>query len=330
MHKEYHHLSLKEREVIDMMRRQGISMRQMAWVLGRSPSSISRELRRNRSSVYDCYMDHRAQERAYNRRSKASHRMRLKSDAIRDYVESKLKEDWSPEQIAGRIRIDHPGLSISHEAIYQYIYHHPSIPDRTELISCLRRSHKRRKRKGQAPDKHKSKIPNRIGIEDRPEVVDERSRFGDWEADTLTSRQSKAALLSMAERKSRLVQLEKLEAKTAPATSAAVTKRLLRFPKETHHTITFDNGSENADHENISEDAKIKCFFCDPNSPWQRGTNENINGLVRQYLPKKTDFAIISAEKIKWIETKLNNRPRKCLDYKTPLEVANLCVALQS
>jgi len=190
MHKEYHHLSLKEREGIDMMRRQGISVRQMAVVLGRSPSSISRELRRNRSHVYDCYMDHRAQERADKRRNMASRRMRLKNDAIRDYVESKLKQDWSPEQIAGRIEIDHSGLSISHEAIYQYVYD-PSTLNREELINCLRRSHKSRRRKGRAPDKHKSRIINRIGIEQRPKVVDERSRFGDWEADTLTSRQSK-------------------------------------------------------------------------------------------------------------------------------------------
>lgn len=328
MHKEYHHLSLKEREVIDMMRRDGRSTRQVARVLNRTPSTISRELRRNSSDVYGYYLDHLAQERADKRRSKASRRMRLRKKQVRDYVECKLKQDWSPEQIAGRIRIDHPGLSISHETIYQYVYH-LSTPNRAELISCLRRSHRRRKRKGQAPRKHKSKIVNRIGIEHRPKVVDERSRFGDWEADTLTSRQSKAALLSMAERKSRLVQIEKLEAKTAPATSKAITKRLLCFPKDFRRTITFDNGSENADHEDISEDTKIECFFCDPNSSWQRGTNENTNGLIRQYLPKKTDFAIISNEKIKWIETRLNNRPRKCLDYKTPLEVANLCVALQ-
>ncbi len=221
-----------------MMRRKEISMRQMSVVLVRSPSSISRELRRNRSPVYDSYLDHRAQERTDNRRSSASRRMRLKSNAVRDYVKSKLKQNWSPEQIAGRIGIDHPGLSISHEAIYQYVYH-PSTPNRGELISYLRRSHKRRKRKGQAPNKHKSRIINRVGIEQRPKVVDERSRFGDWEADTLVSRQSKAVLLSMVERKSRLVQLEKLEARTAPLTSKAIIRRLLGFPQESfaHHNL---------------------------------------------------------------------------------------------
>jgi len=254
--------------------------------------------------------------------------MRLKNDAVRDYVESKLKQDWSPEQISGRIEIDHPGLSISHEAIYQYVYH-TSTSNREELISCLRHSHKRRRRKGRAPDKHKLRIINRIGIEQRPKVVDERSRFGDWESDTLVSRQSKAALLSMVERKSRLVQLERLDNRTAPVTSRAIIRRLLGFPQETRHTITFDNGTEHADHEDVSEEAKIKCFFCDPYSSWQRGTNENTNGLVRQYLPKKTDFAIISDEDIRLIESRLNNRPRKCLGFKTPLEVANLSVALQ-
>lgn len=152
-----------------------------------------------------------------------------------------------------------------------------------------------------------------------------------------TSRQSKAALLSMVERKSRLVQLEKLENKTSALTSQAVINRLLRFPKDSRHTITFDNGSENTEHEAISEAADIKCFFCDTYSAWQRGTNEHNNGLVRQYLPKKTDFAIISEEEIRLIESRLNSRHRtegrrqrsNCLDFKTPLEVPNTCVALQ-
>ena len=328
MHKRYRHLGLKEREVIENMRRAERSIREMARVLSRSPSSISRELRRNRLTVHASYLDHHAQERADRRQSNTSRRMRLKSDKIRDYVVSKLNQDWSPEQIAGRIKIDHPGLSISHEAIYQYIYH-LSTPNRGELIGCLRRSHKRRKRKGAAPDKHKLKITGRIGIEQRPFEVETRARFGDWEADTLISRRSKAAVLSMVERRSRLVQLERLEAKTSILTSQAIISRLLCFPRDSRHTITFDNGTENAGHEEISKETDIRCFFCEPYSSWQRGTNEHTNGLVRQYLPKKTDFAIISDEMIRFIESRLNNRPRKCLDYKTPLEVANICVALQ-
>jgi len=328
MHSRYQHLGLKEREVIDTMRRDGRSIREMGCVLGRSPSTISRELRRNPSPAYDFYIDHRAQVRADKRRSKASHRMRLKSKVIRGYVVSKLTQDWSPEQIAGRIEIDHPGISISHEAIYQYVYH-PSTPNRQELIGCLRRSHKRRKRKGRAPDKHRSKITGRVGIEQRPREVETRARFGDWEADTLISRQSRAAILTMVERSSRLVQLEKLDAKTSTLTSQAIISCLLCFPRDSRHTITFDNGPENAEHEVISKATDIKCFFCEPYSSWQRGTNEHTNGLVRQYLPKKTNFDTISNEEIKLIESRLNNRPRKCLGFKTPLEVANLCVALQ-
>jgi len=133
----------------------------------------------------------------------------------------------------------------------------------------------------------------------------------------------------MVERKSRLVQIEKLEARTAPLTSKAIIRRLLGFPQESLHTITFDNGTEHAAHEDISKETEIQCYFCDTYSSWQRGTNENTNGLVRQYLPKKTDFAIISDEDIRLIESRLNNRPRKCLKFKTPLEVANLSVALQ-
>lgn len=328
MHSRYQHLGLKERELIDKMHRDGRSIRQMGRVLDRSPSTISRELRRNRSPIQHYYMDHRAQERADKRRSRASRRMRLKNDKIREYVADKLRQDWSPEQIAGRIGIDRPDLSISHEAIYQYVYH-PSTPNRQELVSCLRRSHRRRKRKGQAPNKHKSRIVNRIGIEYRPKVVDERSRFGDWEADTLTSRRSKAAVLTMVERKSRLVMLTRLDVRTASLTSEAIIESLSLFPKDGCRTLTVDNGTENGGHEEVSKATGINCFFCDPYSSWQRGTNEHINGLVRQYLPKKTDFATISADKIKWIESRLNSRPRKCLDYKTPLEVANQSVALQ-
>jgi len=204
--------------------------------------------------------------------------MRLKNDKIRDYVVSKLNQDWSPEQIAGR-----------------------------------------------------------IGIEHRPSEVETRARFGDWEADTLISRRSRAAILTMVERSSRLVQVERLDARTASLTSQAMINCLIRFPKDARRTLTLDNGPENAEHEVISKETDIRCFFCEPYSSWQRGTNEHTNGLVRQYLPKKTDFAIISSEEIKLIESRLNNRPRtegrrmrsKCLDYKTPLEVANLCVALQ-
>ena len=145
----------------------------------------------------------------------------------------------------------------------------------------------------------------------------------------MISRRSKAAVLSMVERRSRLVQLERLEAKTSILTSQAIISRLLCFPRDSRHTITFDNGTENAGHEEVSQSTGISCFFCEPYSSWQRGTNEHTNGLVRQYLPKKTDFAIISDEMIRFIESRLNNRPRKCLDYKTPLEVANICVALQ-
>ncbi|MCK4334104.1 IS30 family transposase [candidate division WOR-3 bacterium] len=214
---------------------------------------------------------------------------------------AKLKEDWSPEQISGRIGIDHPGLSVSHEAIYQYIYH-PFTPDREELIGCLRRSHRRRNKKGAAPDKHKPKIVNRIGIEHRPPEADTRNEFGHWEADTLVSRKSLVALVSLVERKSRRLILEKIDRKTARQTSQAIINRLFGFPKDALRTITFDNGTEHADHQDISKATNIQCFFCDLYSAWQRGTNEHTNGLVRGYLPKGTDFSKITEEEIAWID----------------------------
>jgi IS30 family transposase len=263
-----------------------------------------------------------------SKRENASKRQRLKNEQTVSYVTSKLKEGWSPEQISGRISIDHPELSISHEAIYQYIYH-PATKDRQELIQCLRRAHRKRKNKSIGRKQRKTKIPGRVPIELRPSLVEGRSQFGHWEGDSLVSRKSRVALNSLVERKSRLLFLTKLERKTAKATHNAVVNRLKVLPAKARRTLTLDNGTENTKHQEITSSVGIKCFFAHPYSSWERGTNENLNGLVRWYLPKGTDFRKISEGKIARIESSINNRPRKCLGYKTPLEVASACVALR-
>jgi IS30 family transposase len=301
---------------------------QIATVLNRNKSTISRELHRNASPKYQCYMPHRTQERAEMRRQYASQRTLLKNDRIRDYVMTKLKEDWSPEIIAGRIQIDHPDLSISHEAIYQYIYH-PQTPNRLELIKYLRRAHRRRKKKGIGRKERKTKIPNRMPIDVRPPSVETRSEFGHWEGDTLVSRKSTFVLNSLVERKSRLLQLTRLKRRGAVETKEAVVKRLTPFPQNIRCSLTLDNGTEHVLHEEITKAIGLQCFFCHPYSAWERGSNENINGLIRWYLPKGTDFANISDEMIGWIESRLNHRPRKCLNFKTPLEAADSYVALR-
>ena len=328
MQKRYHHLTLFEREIITEMLWKKKSVSHIATTMNRNKSTISRELHRNASPKYQCYMPHRAQERAEMRRQHTSQRTRLKNDQIRDYVITKLKEDWSPEIIAGRIQIDHPDLSISHEAIYQYIYH-PQTPNRLELIKHLRRSHRRRKKKGIGRKERKTKIPNRIPIDVRPSSVATRSEFGHWEGDTLVSRKSTFVLNSLVERKSRLLQLTRLKRRGAAETKEAVINRLTPFPQNTRRSLTLDNGTEHVFHEEITKAIGLQCFFCHPYSAWERGSNENINGLIRWYLPKGTDFANISDEMIGWIESRLNHRPRKCLDFKTPLEAADSYVALQ-
>ena len=299
-----------------------------AKALGRDKSTITRELNNNSSPKHKKYLSHMAHQRAVCKRKSASKRQRLKDNQTLLYVTSKLKEGWSPEQISGRINIDRPELSISHEAIYQYVYH-PATENRQELIQCLRRAHRKRKNKSIGRKQRKSKIPGRISIELRPSLVEDRSQFGHWEGDSLVSRKSLVALNSLVERKSRLLFLTKLERKTAEATRNAVINRLKILPVQARRTLTLDNGTENAQHQKITASIGIDCFFANPYASWERGTNENLNGLVRWYLPKGTDFRKISKTQIARIESAINNRPRKCLGYKTPLEVASACVALR-
>jgi IS30 family transposase len=304
------------------------SLRKIAQELGRSPSSISRELQRNASPEYRLYLSHRADMRAAGRRKQASRRPRLKNDQILSYVCAKLREGWSPEQIAGRIGLDHPGLAISHEAIYQYIYH-PHTPERQELIRCLRRRHRRRTDRPLGRQERKTKIPNRVPIDCRPVAAAHRRQFGHWEGDSLVSRKSRVALNALVERKSRLLCLTRLVRKTAEATVQAVSMRLAEFPRGFRRSLTLDNGTENTLHEDITTNLALRCFFSHPYASWERGTCENTNGLVRWYLPKGTDFSTISVEQIAHIESLLNNRPRKCLGFKTPIEVAYPYVALR-
>jgi IS30 family transposase len=242
-------------------------------------------------------------------------------------VITKLEKGWSPEQIAGRLPFDHPGQAISHEAIYQFIYDRQT-EDRLELIQLLRRAHKKRKAKGIGRKERKTKIPNRISIDARPKAVESRKQYGHWEGDTLISRKSKAAIHSMIERKSRLLLLTKLDRKSASATSRTIIRRLGKLPAKGRRTLTLDNGTENAKHEKVTSKIGLKCYFARPYAAWQRGANEHANGLVRWYLPKGTDFSKIDKEQLKWIEHQINSRPRKCLGYKTPLEVAASSVAL--
>lgn len=240
-----------------------------------------------------------------------------------NYVIAQLKNGLSPELIAGRIGKDIDGAAISHEAIYQWIY-----DEAREFIDCLVRRHRKRMRRGHSR-KHKNlHIPQRVAIDQRPAVIDERKQMGHWEVDTAVSRQSKAALHIMAERVSRFTKITKLDRKGARESRIAMNRRLARLPRSLRRSFTYDNGPENTEHIQVNKTLHSRSYFCNPFHSWEKGTVENTVGLIRRFLPKKTDFASVSKNQIKAIETWLNNRPRKCLDFYTPAEVFNRRVAL--
>lgn len=314
--KKYSHLSLIERELISFHKAQGKSINDIGRLLNRSASTISRELKRNAPPVHTkYYVGCRAHLRAKKRISNAHERPKLKNDLIRDYVEKKLNLGWSPEQISGRLQLDHSEYSISYEAIYQYIY-----KEQRELIKSLPRGHKRRQKRGHSKKHRNSHIPNRVSIEDRPDHINFRNDPGHWESDTLGSRLSKAALVVNVERKTRVTLISKIDYKTSFNTRDSIIQRLSALPQKLRHTITYDNGYENVLHDDVNKALQMKSFFCNPNASWEKGTVENTNGLIRRFFPKKTDFIIISEKEVQLVEFLLNTRPRKCLNYLTPYE----------
>jgi IS30 family transposase len=322
MKKQYKHLTLKERETIDILHRLRKSFTYIARELGVHKSTISREIKRYTFHHRDCYLASRADFASKYKKSFANQHERLKDPRIVEYVRDKLFENWSPELISGRIKIDLPGLSISYEAIYQYIYSIEKPWQRNELIGHLVRRHRARTRKFPDRKRNPSRIKNRISIEQRPKSAESREQPGHWEGDSLVSSESKVALNSLTERTTRLLFVTKMSQKCSRETSDVIIKRLKILPKNMRRTLTLDNGSENAEHERVTKNIGTLCFFAHPNSAFERGSNEHINGLIRRYLPKGTDFANISNEEIKYIETKINQRPRKCLGFRNPLETA--------
>jgi IS30 family transposase len=327
---KYKHLSIEEREKIQELLWQKTSIRDIAKVIGRSHSSILRELKRNNPIRKIRYNSRLSNERALIKRKNRGRKDRLKTKEIRKYVITKLKLRWSPEQISGRIKIDLKE-NISHEAIYQYIYseiHRDGYgyvkPNKEDLRIYLKRRHKRRNikgmRKSQRVFKHKG-----ISIEERPKEVENRLVLGHWEGDSVVSMKSTVGLNTLVERKSGLVLISKILNKKMVETTNAVINRLKDIPCK---TLTLDNGSENFGYEKIQKELQISCYFAHPYCSGERGTNENTNGLIRHYFPKGTDFATIGEETIQAVERALNNRPRKRLGWKTPLEVFNESGAL--
>jgi IS30 family transposase len=308
----YSQLAEGQRYQIAVLLEMGKSVRRTAQLIGVHPSTVSRELRRNGHGRNYCPLQ--AQARSEQRRREAPKARRMTPALVAD-IEALLREEWSPEQIAGWLRVTW-GFRISHERIYQHVWE-----DRAnggDLYRYLRRGGKRYRRhwgKGSA-----SRIPHRVGIEARPAVVAQRSRLGDWEGDTLLGGRRGAAVVTLVERKSRYTLLGKVGRRFADHVRDAILG-LLRPHRGKRHTLTLDNGSEFVEHERLSKALGLGVFFAGPYRAWERGTNENTNGLLRQYLPKGMDFEGVSEAALAWIMDRLNHRPRKCLGFRTPHEV---------
>jgi len=321
------HLTLEERVEIYRMREMGMSGRKIACEIGRHHSVINRELRRNSKPYrFDGYKpveaDNISQKRALQQRQKAP----LKNPEIYLYVREKLRIKWTPEQIAGRLDIDIPGEKISYETIYQYIY---GIGSHDKLWTHLVRHHKKRKRKKPSPKdwKEKAKIKGKVPIEERHTKANNRSQAGHWETDLMESKRGIDTNVSAHhERKTRFTKLEKLTNKKSKTKHKKMQKTLKKLQsisksrKPIVRSVTYDNGSENALHQKLSENLKIKGYFCQPYHSWEKGSVENVIGRVRRFIPKGTDLNTISEEYLQQVENWINNAPLKCLNWKTPNE----------
>jgi len=313
MPKHYNHLTREQRCQIWALKTTGLSQRQIALGLGVSPSTISRELKRNQGRKG--YRFQQADTLATERRHAASAQPTcMTPDNIR-IIEKRLEEGWSPDQISGRLKLE--GICVSHESIYHHVW-----SDKQQggfLYRHLRHAGKKynRRSSGRAG---RGCIPNRVDIKERPAIVEKKSRVGDWEGDTIIGKEHQGAILTLVDRKSKFLVMEKLKRKTAKQVLSASKRRLRKLPHKVL-TITFDNGKEFSAHQEISKALKTKCYFATPYHSWERGLNEHTNGLARQYIPKKTNLSTIPRSTVKRVEMRLNNRPRKVLEYKTPREV---------
>lgn len=302
-----------------------MSNKECARRLRRHVSTIGRELRRNRyvGEKDTFYEPLHAQQKAVERKERAwKAKHPLKSAKVYRYVIYHLRKGWSPEQIAGRLKEedypDDPSWHISHETIYQFIYH-PSQKDARWWEYLRRGRKKRRKKHGRAV--HRSRIPDRVSIHQRPKGANQRTEIGHWEGDTVVGKGRDNGLHTAYERLSSLYRFEPMEDLSSESSIKAQLKIYGSYPKKARKSTTLDNGSEHVQHTTLNKKLHVSTYFADPYSAWQRGGNENANMWLRYYFPKGTDFGKISYEELKAVEWELNNRPRKRLGFKTPQEV---------
>jgi IS30 family transposase len=313
----YKQLTEEDRIEIYAMKQAGKQQNQMAAALGIHPSTISRELARNEG--LRGYRPKQAQQKALLRRLTARKAVKMTPQTI-DYIECKLRQEHSPEQIAERMKVNPNwhGPAVSHERIYQHIWQ-----DKAQgglLYKHLRIGGTKQRRKRRNSRDMRGMVKNRVGIEDRPGIVERKIRIGDWEGDTVVGKNHQGALVTLVDRKSKLTLIGKVDRYTAKAVEQTIISLMELLPRRTY-TLTVDNGKEFSNHESIAQTLEIKVFFADPYSAWQRGLNENTNGLIRQYVPKGSNIRTLTDEQIEHIMDRLNNRPRKSLGFLTPNEV---------
>ena len=308
------HLTLEERDRIAQLLHQGADQKEIANALGRCPSTISRELRRNRTG--DQYYAGRAQRESERRCRERPILHKMDDPQINEAVRAGLAQDWAPEQITGRMKQKHPDCPdrrVSPQTIYDWI---KQDEDREHWESHLRRRGKRPCRQ-----KNGASTGDAARIANRPEVIEQRLRLGDFEGDTVLGPPGTGGVATLVDRQSRFTIIIKIQSKNADHVHEKLKQRLQELDEERRRSITFDNGTEFARCNRLEKHLGMKLYFADPGCPYQRGTNENTNGLIRQYFPKGTDFRDISHHAARRAENLLNNRPRACLGYRTPAEV---------
>ncbi|WP_343317366.1 IS30 family transposase [Arthrobacter sp. TMP15] len=316
-------LTFTQREEIAILRAQGQSLRAIGEVIGRSASTVSRELRRN-TKPGTAYRATSAHMLAYERASRPKPAKLHTNIALRTVVEADLAKKYSPEQIAGRLRVQFPNeeeMRVSPETIYQSLYVQSRGALNRDLVACLRTGRAVR-RPSRKTGQRKNRIPGMINISHRPPEVEDRAVPGHWEGDLIIGKGNQTAIGTLVERNTNYTMLVHLpQGYKAEQMREALTAKIKTLPQALRHSLTWDQGIEMQDWKTVKIDTGIEIYFCDPHSPWQRGINENTNGLLRQYFPKGTDLSIHSAQDLDWVAAELNDRPRKRLEFKKPIEL---------
>jgi len=329
----YQRLSSAEREEISRGLAQGTGLSAIARQLGRAPSTVAREVQHNSGkSGYRAFSaGNRAHVRASSRhqgKGRLTH-----DDRLRRYVMEKLRKRWSPREIVNRLPEEYPEdrtMRLSHETIYRYIYVLPRGALKTTLIQALRQARAyRRKRKPRHHKETRGQIVEMLSIQERPQTVADRTVPGHWEGDLILGKHQRTALGTLVERTTRYTLLVPLTAKDATSVRKAYANALRSLPREITKTLTYDQGKEMSEHKQFTMDTGITVYFAHPGAPWERGTNENTNGLLRQYFPKGTEFSTVSTREIKRVQRELNDRPRAVLHWQKPSEVIQRLVALK-